>query len=274
MTMGYIVAACFGMVDFSEVREAAWFALPEMLPFGITFDPAACIAIGLLFAVNAIQAIGDFTAATVGGLDRDPTNRELQGGIVAYGMTNMAAALFGGLPTATYSQNVGIVTTNKVVNRLVFALAGAFLLLAGISPQIFGGADDDPSMRAGRRHHHGVFHHRHDRHEAHCLPEAQRAQHHHRGPQRGAGRGDLPGLFVPEPVPREHHHHLWQIAGGHRHPDGHSFESDPSPGKRLMGTEYSTAHADPHGPCCFEDGEVIQLSICWPRKEAMVCASF
>ena len=135
MTMGYIVAACFGMVDFSEVREAAWFALPEMLPFGITFDPAACIAIGLLFAVNAIQAIGDFTAATVGGLDRDPTNRELQGGIVAYGMTNMAAALFGGLPTATYSQNVGIVTTNKVVNRLVFALTGAFLLLAGISPK-------------------------------------------------------------------------------------------------------------------------------------------
>ena len=84
---------------------------------------------------EAIQAIGDFTAATVGGLDRDPTNRELQGGIVAYGMTNMAAALFGGLPTATYSQNVGIVTTNKVVNRLVFALAGGFLLLAGVSPK-------------------------------------------------------------------------------------------------------------------------------------------
>src|SRR5699024_5011526 len=44
-------------------------------------------------------------------------------------------ALFGGLPTATYSQNVGIVTTNKVVNRTVFALTGAFLLLAGVSPK-------------------------------------------------------------------------------------------------------------------------------------------
>lgn len=41
----------------------------------------------------------------------------------------------GGLPTATYSQNVGIVTTNKVVNRTVFAIAGGFLLLAGISPK-------------------------------------------------------------------------------------------------------------------------------------------
>ena len=34
-----------------------------------------------------------------------------------------------------YSQNVGIVTTNKVVNRTVFAFAGGFLLLAGVSPK-------------------------------------------------------------------------------------------------------------------------------------------
>ena len=47
----------------------------------------------------------------------------------------VCAELFGGLPTATYSQNVGIVTTNKVVNRTVFAIAGGFLLLAGISPK-------------------------------------------------------------------------------------------------------------------------------------------
>ena len=44
-------------------------------------------------------------------------------------------ALMGGLPTATYSQNVGIVTTNKVVNRTVFAIAGGFLLLAGVVPK-------------------------------------------------------------------------------------------------------------------------------------------
>ena len=30
---------------------------------------------------------------------------------------------FGGLPAATYSQNVGIVTVNRVINRAVFALA-------------------------------------------------------------------------------------------------------------------------------------------------------
>lgn len=135
MIAGYIVAAVFGMVDLSEVRDAAWFSLPKFMHFGIKFEFSACIALALLFAINAIQAIGDLTATTVGGLNREPTDQELQGGIVTYGLTNVLSAFFGSLPTATYSQNVGIVTTNKVVNRVVFALAGGFLLLAGLIPK-------------------------------------------------------------------------------------------------------------------------------------------
>ena len=135
MIAGYIVAAVFGMVDLSEVRDAAWFSLPRFMHFGIKFEFSACIALALLFAINAIQAIGDLTATTVGGLNREPTDQELQGGIVTYGLTNVLSAFFGSLPTATYSQNVCIVTTNKVVNRVVFALAGGFLLLAGLIPK-------------------------------------------------------------------------------------------------------------------------------------------
>ena len=135
MVFGYMVALAFGMVNFSDVGSAAWFSLPRFMHFGVSFDLSSCIAIGLLFAINSIQAIGDFTATTVGGMNREPTDKELQGGIIAYGASNILTALFGGLPTATYSQNVGIVTTNKVVNRTVFAIAGGFLLLAGISPK-------------------------------------------------------------------------------------------------------------------------------------------
>ena len=135
MIAGYIVAAVFGMVDLSEVRDAAWFSLPQFMHFGIKFEFSACIALALLFAINAIQAIGDLTATTVGGLNREPADQELQGGIVTYGLTNVLSAFFGSLPTATYSQNVGIVTTNKVVNRVVFGLAGGFLLLAGLIPK-------------------------------------------------------------------------------------------------------------------------------------------
>ena len=135
MTGGYLVALFFGMVDFSQVAQAQWISMPQFMHFGVSFEFAPIMTMSLLFAINSIQAIGDFTATTVGGLGREPSDRELQGGIVTYGFTNMVGALFGGLPTATYSQNVGIVTTNKVVNRCVFILAGLLLLCAGISPK-------------------------------------------------------------------------------------------------------------------------------------------
>lgn len=135
MVAGYILAACMGMVNFSSVGQAGAFALPLPLHFGIRFDLASCIAMGLLFAINSIQAIGDFTATTVGGLGREPTDDELESGIVCYGATNLISAFFCGLPTATYSQNVGIVSTTKVVNRTVMALASAIILLAGLFPK-------------------------------------------------------------------------------------------------------------------------------------------
>ena len=48
---------------------------------------------------------------------------------------NMIGGLFGGLPTATYSQNVGIVTTTKVINRVVLGLSALILGLAGLIPK-------------------------------------------------------------------------------------------------------------------------------------------
>ena len=52
-----------------------------------------------------------------------------------YGIENIIGALFGGLPTATYSQNVGIVTTTKVINRCVLGLAAIVLIIAGLVPK-------------------------------------------------------------------------------------------------------------------------------------------
>ncbi|MCI8320446.1 MAG: purine permease [Dorea sp.] len=132
---GYIISLFFGIVDFSAVSSASLFQFPVPFHFGITFEPSSCVAIGVLFAINAIQAIGDFSATTTGGLDRMPTDRELNGGIVAYGLSNIVCAFFGGLPTATYSQNVGIVASTKVVARRVFGMAAALLLAAGLIPK-------------------------------------------------------------------------------------------------------------------------------------------
>lgn len=135
MVAGYVVSAFFGMVSFSSVASASVFQLPQVMHFGINFEVSSCVAIGLLFAINSVQAIGDFTATTVGGLGRQPSDKELQGGIVGYGIMNIISAVFGGLPTATYSQNVGIVATTKVVNRCVLGLAAIILGVAGLIPK-------------------------------------------------------------------------------------------------------------------------------------------
>ena len=135
---GYILAIPFGLVDLSGVQSAGLFQLPQPLPFSMSFEPSACIAIGLLFAINSIQAIGDFSATTSGSMNRMPENKELQGGIVMYGISNILCAFLGGLPTATYSQNVGIVTTTKVINRCVLGLAAIILMIAGFVPKFSG----------------------------------------------------------------------------------------------------------------------------------------
>jgi len=133
--VGYLVSIPFGMVDFSSIGEAGVCQLPSLMHFGVQFEPSSCVALGILFDINSIQAIGDYSATTIGAMDRTPKDDELQRGIVGYGLSNVIGALLGGLPTATYSQNVGIVTTTKVINRWVLGLAAAILGIAGLVPK-------------------------------------------------------------------------------------------------------------------------------------------
>lgn len=132
---GYVFSIPFGMIDLSAVGEVGMFSLVRPAPFGIRFEFSSILAISILFAINAIQAIGDMSATTIGGMDREPTSDELRGGIIGFGVSNLFSSLLGGLPNATYSQNVGIVSSTKVVNRRVLGLTALMLLAAGLVPK-------------------------------------------------------------------------------------------------------------------------------------------
>ena len=138
MIFGYLVSIPFGLVNLDKVANASWFEIARPLHFGLRFEVPVIISFVILFIVNSIQAIGDFTSTTVGGMDREPSQSELQGGITAYGVTNILGALMGCLPGATYSQNVGIVSQNKVVARRVFTVAAGIILVAGLFPKLSG----------------------------------------------------------------------------------------------------------------------------------------
>lgn len=135
MIIGYAAAFIADIVDLSSVGAAAPVALPKIMPFEITFVPAAIVSLAIVYIVNSVQTIGDLSSTTMGGMERVPTDKELSGGIIGQGIMSIAGVFLGGLPVASYSQNVGIVTVNKVINRAVFVFASGVLLAAGFSPK-------------------------------------------------------------------------------------------------------------------------------------------
>ena len=135
MIAGYILALILGMVSFDNVASASWFQVPPVGQFGMKFVPSAIAAMVILCIIEAVEAIGDLTSTACGGLDREPTEQEISGGIVGNGICSVLGSIFGGLPTATFSQNVGIVILTKVVNRYVIGLAAVLILIAGLIPK-------------------------------------------------------------------------------------------------------------------------------------------
>ena len=68
-------------------------------------------------------------------MDREVSDEEISGGIVGNGISSIVGSLFGCMPTATFSQNVGIVTMNKVINRGIFIFASIVIILSGLIPK-------------------------------------------------------------------------------------------------------------------------------------------
>ncbi len=136
MIAGILVSAPLGMLDFSSVGQAGIFALPKFMPYALEFHPEVCITLAVVYPMVAIQVIGDVSAACLGGLDRMPTERELSGAIVSQGVTSLVSAFIGGLPTSALGQNVGIIVSNKVINKWVFGLVALVFALAGLLPQL------------------------------------------------------------------------------------------------------------------------------------------
>lgn len=136
IVVGYVLAVCLGMVDFTQVQESAWFSIPQLMPTEIVFKVDAIIAMTIMFIATTVETIGDLSGITQGGLDREPTEKELTGGVLADGVGSFIAALFGVLPNTSFSQNVGLVTVTKVVNRFCVMTGAVFLILAGCMPKL------------------------------------------------------------------------------------------------------------------------------------------
>lgn len=75
LVVGYIVAICMHMVDFSAIFGTSVIALPKLLPAKPEFNVNAIVSVTLIFLVSATETIGDTSALAVSGLGRDATTK-------------------------------------------------------------------------------------------------------------------------------------------------------------------------------------------------------
>lgn len=136
LAVGYVLATTLGMVDWSRVSDAPWLAAPQPLHFGLDFPAAALIAMGAMAVATSIETVGDISALTKAGDDRQPTTREMKGGLMGDGVGTSLAALFSALPNTSFSQNVGLVAFTGVMSRFVVTIGALFLVASGFVPKL------------------------------------------------------------------------------------------------------------------------------------------
>jgi NCS2 family nucleobase:cation symporter-2 len=134
--IGYVLAICLGMVDFSEIGDEPWFglAVPYSLGFPSWPGVAVTLAFTVVFVACLVETSGDATAVSA-ILGRKITKRQLRGAVIADGLSGPISTIVGGLPMTTYGQNVGLVRVSRVGSRFVVAGAGLLLIIIGCLPK-------------------------------------------------------------------------------------------------------------------------------------------
>ncbi len=140
----YVVAACFGLCDFTAVKDAAWVGVPfrwENTAFHVFQNPnwglvvSAIIAIVPISLATMMEHIGDMCAisSTVGEnyLENPGLHRTLMGD----GLATMVASLFGAPANTTYGENTGVLNLTKVYDPRVIRIAAVFAIILSFCPK-------------------------------------------------------------------------------------------------------------------------------------------
>ena len=140
----YIVAACFGQVDFSGVHDARWLGMPfswENTAFAVFKSPdwglvvTAIITIVPISLATMIEHIGDMCAISsttgINYLEDPGLHRTLMGD----GLATALASLFGAPANTTYGENTGVLNLTKVFDPRVIRIAAVLAILFSFCPK-------------------------------------------------------------------------------------------------------------------------------------------
>ena len=125
------------MVDFKSVSDASWFAIPNILEYGIIFDWKAVLAFIPAYFVTTIETVGCLKA--IGETSNvEMTEKKIGAGILADGLGSICGGLVGSFSNTSFSQNVGLISLTKVASKHVAVMAGILLVCLGLFPKLAG----------------------------------------------------------------------------------------------------------------------------------------
>ena len=132
VVVGYLIALARGEVDFTPVREAAWLGLPEFHhpEFNLGLLPIFLPVIVVLLAENVghVTSVGTMTGRNLDHM----VGRTL----FADGAATALSATFGGSPTTTYGENIGVMSATRVYSTAAYWVAGLVAIGLSLSPKV------------------------------------------------------------------------------------------------------------------------------------------
>lgn len=134
---GTVAATMMGRFDWSTVKQAAWFSLPQgtVLHYGVTFSPTAILTFIIIYAILTTETTGTWFA--MGAVtNHQITNKQWNRGLVGEGISCLIAALLGSTPVTGYSTNAGIISITGVASKRVFISAGIWFIVLGFFTKI------------------------------------------------------------------------------------------------------------------------------------------
>ncbi|WP_298370489.1 solute carrier family 23 protein [uncultured Lutibacter sp.] len=134
IVVGYIISIFAGLVDFSSVNEAAWFALPKFTT--PEFNWAAIVYMIPVAVAPIIEHIGDMYA--IGGVAEKEFVKEpgLHRTLLGDGIATAFAGFLGGPPNTTYSEVTGAVALTKITDPRVLRIAAVTAIIFSLVGKI------------------------------------------------------------------------------------------------------------------------------------------
>ncbi|MER2131927.1 MAG: nucleobase:cation symporter-2 family protein [Carnobacterium inhibens] len=131
---GYVMCIPLGMVDFNQVAQANWFAMPQLFKYGVNFDLKFAIPFISGYLVTVIETVG--VMQTIGAVtETELTDEDIANGVRADGVGSFIGPAMGSGPVATFSQNAGLIPLTRNASRSVAITAGVLLMAMSFLPK-------------------------------------------------------------------------------------------------------------------------------------------